>query len=596
MGDRFHQWRAVRPPLLLALTCFALATAAVQLTRLDHGISLLWLANAPLIAMLATCEPKRWPVLLGSAAAGLILAAFVFSPIPWTSLGLIASNMAEAAIAAGLLRRWGVAGELFLTSRSVPAFVVAAALVAPALSGVSASLFAQALLPAGFGNLWFDWFLGHGMGNLIATPFAIMVVRPHDGWLEDARASGWPTLVGIKLVVVVTTALVFSQNRLPLLFLPILPVLVATFALRRCGAAMSVLSVAVVGGLLTLSGHGPVMLIHASQALRLQFFDFYLAVLFLAALPVAAILNERGALNRALAESEARYRLLADHATDIMLTLDIDGTIRFASAAVRELGFYEPETLIGRNAMDLIVPEDRARVSATHVAALGAPERNHSVEYRATKANGETGWFETNTRAVRTPGGAITAVVSIIRDLSGRKQREDELVRAATTDPLTGLLNRAAFHRAAAEAAASARRGVPGALAILDLDHFKRINDTHGHAAGDAALLMLADLLRENLRPEDAIGRIGGEEFAILFRGLTLAAATPIADRLRQRLEGKRFATDEGSAGVTMSAGLATLDPDRGVEAAFRLADAALYAAKRKGRNRIEVAVTEMIS
>jgi diguanylate cyclase (GGDEF)-like protein len=131
---------------------------------------------------------------------------------------------------------------------------------------------------------------------------------------------------------------------------------------------------------------------------------------------------------------------------------------------------------------------------------------------------------------------------------------------------------------------------------MLDLDHFKRVNDTHGHAAGDAALLMLADLLRENLRPEDAIGRIGGEEFAILFTGLTLTSATPIADRLRRQLQAERFATDSGPAGVTMSVGLASLDAGRNVDSALRLADAALYAAKRKGRNRIEVAVTEMIS
>ena len=529
------------------------------------------------------------------AGAGLMLAALAVSPFPLMSCGLVVPGLAEAVLAAALLRRWGVARELFLSTRSVPAFVAAAALIAPALSGALGAAIADLALPARFGGLWFDWMLGHGMGNLIATPFAVLIARRNDGWLESVRMAGWKRVVAIKAMVVVTTALVFSQQALPLLFLPILPVLVATFALRRCGGAMSVLSVAVVGGLLTIYGHGPVMLIHASQALRLQFFDFYLAVLFLVALPVAATLNERGRLHTALAESEARYRLLADHATDIMLTLDVDGTIRFASAAVRELGYYEPQALIGRNAMELVVTEDRARVSATHVAALAAPERNHSVEYRATKANGDISWFETNTRAVRTPSGNVSAVVSIIRDLSGRKQREDELVRAATTDPLTGLLNRAAFRVAATDALAAARRGTPSTLAILDLDHFKRVNDTHGHAAGDNALLMLADLLRENLRGDDAIGRIGGEEFAILFRGLALGAAGPICERLCAQLAVRTFRAGTNDVGVTMSVGLAELCPGFGLDLSFNAADGALYRAKQNGRNRIELASDPLV-
>jgi diguanylate cyclase (GGDEF)-like protein/PAS domain S-box-containing protein len=589
------RWQAALSPLLLAVICLVLAAATSQLTRLNHGLSLLWLANAPLIAVLSAKRPRDWWPPLTGVATGLIVSAMFFSPLGLKALGLVVASLSEAVLAAGLLRRWRVADELFLTTRSIPVFVAAAALVPPVLSGVLAAAYANALLPGSFGSLWFDWALGHGMGTLIATPFAVLVTR-ESNWLAALRSAGVARVMAIVLMVVTATGLVFVQNTLPLLFLPIVPALIATFMLKRCGAAMSVLTIALVGGVLTIMGHGPIMLMHASQAIRLQFFDFYLAVVFLAALPVAATLTEREELNHALAESEARYRMLSDHGTDIMLTLDVDGTIRFASAAVRDLGFFEPEALIGRNAMELVLPEDRAQVSAAHIAALAAPEQNHSVEYRATKANGEVCWFETNTRAVRAPNGAITAVVSIIRDLSGRKQREDELVRAATTDPLTGLLNRAAFRRAAADALTAARRGKPSALAMLDLDHFKRVNDTHGHAAGDAALLMLADLLRENLRPEDAIGRIGGEEFAILFTGLTLTSATPIADRLRRQLQAERFATDSGPAGVTMSVGLASLDAGRNVDSALRLADAALYAAKRKGRNRIEVAVTEMIS
>jgi diguanylate cyclase (GGDEF)-like protein len=191
---------------------------------------------------------------------------------------------------------------------------------------------------------------------------------------------------------------------------------------------------------------------------------------------------------------------------------------------------------------------------------------------------------------VRGPDGRIGAVVSVIRDLARRKEREVELERAAATDPLTGLLNRGSFRARVDQA--MAHDGQPATLALLDLDHFKRVNDGHGHATGDAALLMLADLLRENLRTDDAIGRIGGEEFAILFSGLPLAASAMICDRLREVLRASPIPTpDGGTLCITMSIGLNPLHGDEDIDALFAGADTALYAAKANGRDRTEVAV-----
>jgi diguanylate cyclase (GGDEF)-like protein len=127
-------------------------------------------------------------------------------------------------------------------------------------------------------------------------------------------------------------------------------------------------------------------------------------------------------------------------------------------------------------------------------------------------------------------------------------------------------------------------------LALLDLDHFKRVNDTHGHPVGDAALLMLADLLRENLRPDDAIGRVGGEEFGILLAGLGPQEAATVCDRLRAALARRPVPGTEPPVRVTASIGLRGLDGAVGIEEAFRDADAALYVAKSSGRNRIALA------
>lgn len=574
-------------PAVIALTYALLAAAAIVLTRRSGGIALMWLANGPLIAVLATTRYRRWPALIGAATIGSMAASIAVSPLSSVAPIFTAGNMGEAAFAAWLIRRFAVDRSLFTGAASIGLFVFAAVIAAPLASGVFTATTLGLLLPLDPIATLFDWQLGHGIGNLIAGPLALLFARRRIAGYMPRPRQGIVQAGGCLALVAGTTIGVFYQSSLPLLFLPLAPLLVATFSMQRFGAAGGVLVIALVGGMATLGGSGPMMLIHGSQEFHLQFLQFYLAVLFLTAMPVAATLWQRDRLTLALRESEARYRLLADNATDIMLTLEPDGTIRFVSASILELGLFSPETLIGTNAAMLVYEPDRARVSAAHVAALKAPDRTFTVEYRATRADGSLGWFEANTRAVQGTDGTVGAVVSVLRVLDGRKEREAELERAATTDPLTGLLNRAAFRQAANEAMAAAMDGIPSTLALLDLDHFKAINDTHGHAVGDHALLMAADLLRDRVRAGDVVGRVGGEEFAVLFNGLPPGAAAPVCDRIRVALGEQRL--PGGDIGVTMSAGLAELCPGFGLEPIFEAADRALYRAKAAGRNRIAV-------
>jgi diguanylate cyclase (GGDEF)-like protein/PAS domain S-box-containing protein len=583
---------ALSPVMIIGvgLSYFVLASGAILLTRLSGGIALLWLANAPLIAVLCATPMRRWAPVLTAAIVGTWSASLCFSPIPVVALPFALVNVGEGALAAFLLRRWGVDRSQLDDSRSIGLFVLAVAVLAPTAGGLLGAWMASGLLPIGFLPALFDWIVGHGIGSMIAAPLAMQMTRRDIDWpLFHARRGTLKAIGAIGLLTTVTF-LVFYQNGLPLLFLPIVPLLIGTFAFQRFGAAVGILIVGVIGGILTTNGHGPMALIHTDQAGRLQFFQFYMVVLFVTALPVAATLVQRDKLLAALSENEARYRLMAENATDIMMTLEPDGTIRFISPAVRELGYFEPEEIIGLNAAILIHPEDREKVSAVHVEALGAPERVFTVEYRATKANGEVAWFESNMRSVRDNSGRITAVFSVIRDLDGRKMREDELLRAANTDPLTGLLNRGAFRRQVKEAMNHFRPDRPSTLALLDLDHFKAVNDNHGHAAGDAALLMLADLLRENLRPGDAIGRIGGEEFAILLTGLAIVEARTVCERLRRTLAERPVPGVAPEVRITASMGLEALTTGIDIDDIFRAADTALYAAKAGGRNRIELA------
>ncbi len=192
--------------------------------------------------------------------------------------------------------------------------------------------------------------------------------------------------------------------------------------------------------------------------------------------------------------------------------------------------------------------------------------------------------------------GAFDALVLSLglanRSLALRRDR-DRARRLADVDSLTGLWNRRAWSERLAVLEESARRiRRPLSLLFLDLDHFKELNDLHGHAAGDTALRLVADLMRRVLRNREQIGRYGGEEFVVSLPGADAAQAMQVAERIRQQLQ--QMATSKGTADQivpTASIGVATLRPGEDTRALIHRADAAMYAAKAAGRNRVVQAV-----
>jgi len=183
--------------------------------------------------------------------------------------------------------------------------------------------------------------------------------------------------------------------------------------------------------------------------------------------------------------------------------------------------------------------------------------------------------------------------VVVFHDISERKRLEGELQALATTDSLTGLANRRCFlGQLKQEWERLQRFGEPGAaLLMLDIDHFKRVNDDHGHAAGDAELRRFAELVLASLRKTDQAGRLGGEEFAILLPGADGQGALEFAERLRARIAAEEVVYDDRKLRITVSIGVTQLaQADALAEIALRRADEALYQAKANGRNRVESA------
>lgn len=253
----------------------------------------------------------------------------------------------------------------------------------------------------------------------------------------------------------------------------------------------------------------------------------------------------------------------------------------FGRAAAEMLG--QPVTLL---VPDLFGADPCAATAGREAAPSGTGDRDLLPYARALRRDGTA--FPAEIAKVRHDGPSQTLFAVTIRDMSMQQAAEAELRRLASTDPLTGALNRRSFLSAAkAELDRATRYQAPLSVAMLDIDHFKRVNDNFGHAAGDLCLAELVTTLRGELRSSDLISRYGGEEFALLLPETAGDPALALADRIRARVASKPVAAGDMRFGYTVSIGVAALEPGLTIDETLAHADSALYRAKNTGRNRV---------
>lgn len=230
-------------------------------------------------------------------------------------------------------------------------------------------------------------------------------------------------------------------------------------------------------------------------------------------------------------------------------------------------------------------PADLARIEASEKQAEHTGL--HDVEHRIIRPDGSVRWV--HEVADYTMNNGQRLLTGTVRDITEQKEVELELWRQSYTDPLTHAYNRRFFmDTLEREFARFRRKGHPASIVTLDLDHFKHINDTYGHAGGDAVLTSTVTAIHARLRTQDVLGRLGGEEFAVLLPDTDAEQACHCAESLRELIEAQTFHHDIGSFNCTASFGVAEFRAqDKAPDMALSRADQALYAAKAAGRNRI---------
>ncbi|MCP4140616.1 MAG: diguanylate cyclase [Chloroflexi bacterium] len=305
-------------------------------------------------------------------------------------------------------------------------------------------------------------------------------------------------------------------------------------------------------------------------------------------------ISEKKEAEIALEKSEKRYRSFVQNFLGIAYQGRMDFTPIFFHGAVEEItGYKEEDFLTGKPRWDQIIhKDDLPKIIKDSLKLREKPSFSCEREYRIVRKDGSECWVYEIIQSVSDESGRPSFVQGVIYDVTKRVEAEEKLRRQAITDPLTGIFNRRYFFELSErELKRSKRYGHPLSVIIFDIDHFKRVNDTYGHAVGDQALCKLTNETRLALREIDVFARYGGEEFIILLPETRLKQAHLMAERIRMMCVGTApLAVGSSVVSITLSFGVASLDDEElSLDDLILRADTALYEAKTTGRNRVAI-------
>ncbi|MES2297482.1 MAG: diguanylate cyclase [Pseudomonadota bacterium] len=302
-----------------------------------------------------------------------------------------------------------------------------------------------------------------------------------------------------------------------------------------------------------------------------------------------ALVRANGEL-RAANAALRKFKAAVDCSSAGIVIAGSDARIEYANAAYAFDAGASAADLLGQTPALLAAQEGAVRV------AIDAGQHWRGETSRAS-AGGAPRWYDVSCAPVTDEGGQLTHIVAIHADITERRAMEEELRRLAVTDALTGVANRRHLMAVGEKEVERRRRShKPLSVLMLDIDHFKHVNDTWGHPAGDAVIRALARRCSELVRGTDTIGRIGGEEFALVLPMTDLARALELAERIRAAIaaelidwEGQTiaFTVSIGAAGIGVGGVGGAVDAQADFANLIGRADAALYAAKEAGRNRV---------
>ncbi|MCV2395726.1 EAL domain-containing protein [Actinotalea sp. M2MS4P-6] len=581
--------------VMTAVVCVAVVVG--RATRLHGGeLAVIWPAAGVGALWVARSWTRRRQcaaaVGLLTVVAGVLNAITGAGPVVGAALGVV--NGLQAAAWCWLLvavqRRLG-RRPLVLRGAADLLVATGAALVAATVAGLGAALVLHATSGAVVLDVLGHWVLRNATGIVVVAAPAIVLLddeRPRVG-PADRRPLG--EVLVVLLAGAALTAALFGVLDSPAAAFLVLPVAIAVA--ERYGANVAGVHAVVAGAVVvyaTLHGFGPLAVPNPHEAAFLA--QALVGVLSLVALSLGLRRDRSLAAEGLLAASEVRFRHAFGTAPIGMVIVEVSsagapGPILEANVTATEFAGRSLDELRAMGLEALVHPEDRGTVRRWLARVSRVGEAGSTVEVRFQGADDRMIWGVLSGRRVanEASGSARPSLLCLIEDVTARHRAEAALLRQTLHDPLTGLPNRTLLHDRIAEATAT---GASAGLLFCDLDGFKEINDTFGHAAGDRALREVAHRLASRMRPIDTVARLGGDEFAVVCPGIsTISELERVATRLIDVLD-RPLGVESGEGfRVGMSVGVVVVGPGTEAEAALACADAAMYEAKRSGRNAI---------
>jgi diguanylate cyclase (GGDEF)-like protein len=595
----------IRGPLIAGLLWSTLALASTALREWGGAVVLIWLPSAIAVAALYVTPTRRWPGLLAALLVAQVATSLLRGTPPVPAFGFALANIVEAVVCTTVGIR--VLGG---RAKSPQSFDHVAGLFAAALLGCAAgSLLSLPFRSGASLEQPIRWFLSSVLGVLTATPVFLYIRQ----WLgfgnQEVRFWRGGRHRGFLLAVLgmfALAALVLEtpvRGLTPVLFVA---VMFAVFRYGQLGAACVVIAYAVAGTVVSLGGYSPAPYLDLDPSAAVLVLQGQMLLMLATALPLAAMLLTRDRLEQGLMSTNDELR---SHLTILNLTKTLAGIGRWQynfetgaqnwSEKMLELNGLSPDLAPDPGDIRHLLPDGGARLFGK-LAEYHQTRIPYSFEYPVTHPDGSEHMLKMNVFNEFNREGVRIGLFAVAMDVTEQVQRERALKQArelaieqaaeaqklAQTDPLTGLANRrASLGWLESMMTCSLEIDEPLAVLMFDIDHFKRINDTFGHQTGDEVLRKVAEIAREQIRAEDLVGRIGGEEFVCILSGVAGREARALAERLCRSIA--RGTERAACPAATISIGLALLRPGDTVEALMRRADAALYQAKENGRNQV---------
>jgi diguanylate cyclase (GGDEF)-like protein/PAS domain S-box-containing protein len=590
--------------VLVAFVVTTVACLASEALKAMAGeIAAVWIANAVLLAqMMVARSPQRYWLLVGGALGNLAEHLFLGHSLVRT-LSYFSADILEVAIAFAFAPRVSTVAEL-IQPKPLVMFLLGGVLFAPIVSGLLVMALLGGQLNGPLLTTVTIRFVSHALSLAIFTPSAVVFCTGEVTHL--LRADNRIKTGALLLLVGMVTIGVFGlKHHFPLLYWAFPPIVLLAFQGDLAGVLVGLLLCLAIALWFTMHGLGTLWSYpFKSMQARIFALQLFMVAALGVALPISATQAHRRRLIALLRDGERRYRVLAEHATDIVMSMGLDGRVTYVSPRAQPVLGFAPEDLLGAYYPKLVLPDDREALAATiKDLAMGMTEA--SQVSRVRHPDGRALWVETYLRSVIDPfSGKPEALTATVRDITERKLAEQrladermELHGLAFRDGLTGVFNRRHFDRQLAlqwRQQAQAGNGGVVAVIMVDVDAYKNYNDHYGHQSGDDCLRAVAQTIAASAqRPTDIVARYGGEEFALILPGTDDRGAMEVAERIRRGVESQQLPHLACSTGiVTVSVGVAAQRPSEGGNASelVAAADTALYAAKRRGRNRTCIA------